>query len=126
MTTLKIPLLNGRFPPSLNKRLHWRARSGLNIAWKNTVYWAVQEQKTKMGKLPYQKASIEILYYTCRPMDWDNAYTSAKPLVDALTVAKVIPDDSEKFIDLRVRCVKVAHKPEQKIEIIITPQKCSD
>lgn len=120
MTTLTMALLDNNFPPSLNRRLHWRARSALNIAWKNHVYWHVMEQKTKMGKMPYPWTDIKIIYYACRPMDWDNAYTSAKPLVDGLKVAGVIEDDSPKHIELLVRTIKVAHLKEQKIEIIIT------
>ncbi len=123
MTTLTLSLLNNNFPPSLNKRLHWSVRSGLNIAWKNHVFWHVQEKKKEFGKIPYRRANVEIIYYACRLMDWDNAYTSAKSIVDGLKLGKVIEDDNQEHIELKVRSIKVAHKNEQKIEIIINELK---
>lgn len=73
-----------------------------------------------MAKVPhYKQARIEIIYYCVQEMDFDNAYTSAKPLVDGLVEAMIIPDDSPKFIQLKVHCKKVKHRPEQRTEIII-------
>ena len=109
------------WPPNLNARMHWTKRSQWNREFKRQVWGLVMEQRKKFGKIPYTKANVTITYYTCRPMDIDNFYSSAKPLVDGLTQAGVIVDDNQDCINFKVEHQKVFTLKEQKTIIKITP-----
>lgn len=104
-----------------NKSFHWANKARWVDAWKEEVYYAVRKQRTKFGKLPYQRARILILFKTTRLMDYDGAYNAAKPVLDGLKKgeAGVIEDDSPKYIDLEVKQEKVAHVKDQHVEIFI-------
>lgn len=114
--------LEGRmWPPNLNARLHWLKRSKWNQKFKHMVWGLVMEQKKNFGKIPYARAKIVVTFYTCRPMDFDNSATSAKPLMDGLKMAGVIVDDNQGAIEPHYSFIKVSTMKEQKTTIKITP-----
>jgi len=63
---------------------------------------------------------VSIVMFRVRLLDTDNAYGSAKPLIDCLRTCGLIPDDTEKAINLKVTQEKVAHFNEQRTEVKIT------
>lgn len=67
-----------------------------------------------------ERIIVSIILRRVRLLDTDNAYGSTKPLVDCLRTCGLIPDDSEKDIDLKVTQEKVAHYHEQRTEVKIT------
>ena len=113
-------------PFSLNKRLHWAVRSKWNVEWKNTTYWEIKRFHKQLGKIPYSFATITITLNTCYPLDRDNAYTACKSVVDGIVLAGVIPDDSDKYLDLKVKVNKVSKLGEQCVEICIVEGGGSD
>lgn len=65
------------------------------------------------------RARVCIVMFRVRLLDPDNAYGSAKPLIDCLRTCGLISDDSEKEIDLQVSQKKVDHFNEQRTEVKI-------
>lgn len=105
------------FPPSLNGGVrHWAVRAKITKEFKNEAWATAKEAKLKKR----EKANIKITYYTCYPRDRDNAYTSVKPILDGLILAGVAKDDSEEYIELKVRSVKVSHLKEQRVEVEVS------
>lgn len=112
------------FPPNLNARIHWAVRSKWTAAFKEAVWAELNTHgnrakiwellKTRTGK-----AIVNITFYTCHLMDYDNAYGSAKPLVDALK-GQAIEDDKPDKLTLYVTSEKVKHLKDQCTEIIIS------
>ena len=89
-------------PPSLNRfsgRLNSNEYRHEKKTWTDAVAWSV---KTQRPARPYDKASVEILYYfpDGRRRDPDNY--SGKLLLDGLTKAGIIADDSFAHITLAV------------------------
>jgi Holliday junction resolvase RusA-like endonuclease len=110
-----------------NQRFHWIVKSKWARAWKDEVkkafYEDAQRDVFKLTKAPFEKSKVEVVFYACRLMDRDGAYHAAKPIIDGLTEIKIIADDSEEFIDLKVSQIKVKHLNEQRVEIEITKIK---
>src|SRR5690242_7277852 len=102
-----------RIPQSLNARLHWAIRSKWNIAWKESVWAGVLENRRKFDKLPYQKAKVRFTLHTIQQLDIDNAYTCIKPLLDALKT-HVLTDDNPNCLELVVDQHKVNHREDEK------------
>jgi len=108
-----------RVPDSPNKKMHWATKHKWTKAWQEAVGWAVIKNRQKLGKLPLCKPQICVLLRLCKLRDKDNLYASVKAVVDGLTIAGVIEDDSPKYIDLDVKQEKVAHRKDEYVEIII-------
>lgn len=102
-------------PMSLNARAHWAERRRVDQAFKEATFWACKEAKAK----PLGRARIELTHFAVRPRDRDNRYASVKAIIDAIVDAKVIPDDSDEYLDLECLSVKVPHKDEERVEITI-------
>ena len=105
-----------------NHQMHWGEKAQWTKAWKEEVWVQFVLQRSKLWKLPLKKASINITIYTTHLKDYDGAYTSIKPLLDALKVnggVGVIIDDSPEYIDLLVNQVKVKHRNEEHVELLI-------
>lgn len=91
-------------PPSLNRfagrENSWEYRSAKRT-WTDAVVWMVNAGRLKPAK-PYRRAEVEILYYfpTAARHDPDNY--AGKFLLDGLTKAGVIEDDSFTHITLAV------------------------
>lgn len=103
-------------PPSLNARVHWRERHRINSLWKEATFWACK--KARIPKL--KTARIELVHHTVFPRDRDNLYASVKAILDAIVLAKVIPDDKDACLDLSCRSVREAHKADEHIQVTIT------
>lgn len=111
-----------RLPPSRNsggKGLHWAVLSRWTNAFKTQVYWLCKE--AKVPKL--HNAHIELANVTIQPMDRDNLYACAKPLIDGIVQAGVIDDDDDEHCDVVCRNVRVRTKAERRVVIIITAYK---
>lgn len=115
----KMKIKTRRLPPSLNARMHWAERAKWNKEFKDQVYWLCKIQKIPASKY----AEITVINYTLKPMDRDNLYGASKACVDAVVLAGVIPDDSEIYLDLKVKNVLVKTRKEQRVEMVIAVDK---
>lgn len=105
-----------RLPPSLNARMHWAVRKRWAGAFREAVAW-----HAKLRRIPaLKKARVEVINRTCHPMDRDNLYSAAKPLIDGLVTAGVLPDDSEEYLDEICRHERVNKFSEEDVVIVIT------
>jgi hypothetical protein len=102
-----------------NVPMHWAVKSAWKKAWEQEVWACIMEHKKEFGKLPYGKASIIVYLYNVRQMDTDGAYASCKPILDGLRYAGVIIDDSPRYITFNVEQIKVNHKCDERVEILI-------
>lgn len=107
------------FAPNLNSRMHWGERGRWTHEFKRQAWVLASSEKNRLKLKTFKKAKITILFYACRQKDLDNAYGSAKPLVDGIVATGIIPDDSDKYLDLKVQSIKVSHLADQKTEITI-------
>lgn len=105
-------------PHSLNSKMHWTERNKWNMGWYEEVYYAMAQQRRKFGKLPYAQSRFLIRYYLTHPMDKDNAYGSAKPIIDGLRYAGVIVDDSIRHFDFEIEQIKIKKVTDQGVELI--------
>lgn len=102
MKALRITLRG--VPPSLNRfagrENSWEYRNEKRM-WTESVVWLVRSGSLA-PKEPYKRAAVEILYYfpTAARHDPDNY--AGKFLLDGLTAAGVIEDDSFAHITLAV------------------------
>jgi Holliday junction resolvase RusA-like endonuclease len=76
---------------------------GVNKYAKHSLFKKVKSQVGllclgRTPKAPLTKFQITAIRYSIRPLDFDNFVASLKPFVDALTLSKVIKDDSWDFI----------------------------
>lgn len=106
-------------PPSLNevagKENPWKYRKAKQ-EWTDNVCWMARLNKDR-PKIPYDKADVHIVYYfpDNRRRDADNY--CGKFLLDGLTKAGVIVDDSFNHISLHID--GTAGKPA-RTEITVT------
>lgn len=109
-------------PMSLNHRLHWATRSRWNQAFKEDIQYEIMRNRPEIRKLVAGrrgKAGVNVKFYVCgQYLDLDNAYTAAKPLIDALK-GEVIEDDHPDKCSIQVLQEKVEHKKQQHVEIEI-------
>src|SRR5665213_1359044 len=99
------------FPPNLNGRMHWAVRSKWTAAFKQEIWAALQQKHSEVWELLKTRTTkpvVNITFYTCHIMDYDNAYGSAKPLLDALK-GQVIDDDKPDKLTLYVTQERVKH-----------------
>lgn len=113
-----------RTPFNLSNKLgmHWGDKKRWTHAWKEEVWAQFMMQRSKLWKLPLKNASVTINIYTTSMKDKDGVYGSIKGILDALKVnggVGVIIDDSIKYIDLNVEQIKVAHRVDEHVEILI-------
>ena len=107
---------------SNHSSMHWGEKAQWTKAWKEEVCVQFMLQRHKLWKLPLKNASITINIYTTRYFDKDGSFNAAKPILDALKVnggVGVIVDDSPKYINLNVEQIKVAHRADEHVEILI-------
>ena len=103
-------------PHSPNKKMHWAEKAKWTEAWKDAVYYEWMEcpiKKYIIPILPLESPTVHITIFTIRVMDKDNMYASCKAIIDGLTVAGLIPDDSQDDISLTIDYQKVAKIKEQ-------------
>jgi hypothetical protein len=102
--------------------MHWARKAEWGRAWKEEVGYAFMLQRNKLWKLPLKYAHITINLYVTRYMDRDGSFNAVKPILDSLKVnggVGVIIDDSPKYIRLEVEQIKVPHRQDEHVEIII-------
>ncbi len=102
-----------------NKKMHWAKKAKWKKAWEEEVGWCIYENRKKLGKLPYQKAHVTVVFTHIQLFDKDGSYTAAKPIIDGLTKNGVIIDDSPKYIDLHVEQRKAIKVSDQNTQIRI-------
>lgn len=88
-------------PPSINARMHWRTRNANTIAVRKQVQTALDG--APIGK-PIERARVTLYlrYTSTHVCDIDNAYTKAKPVLDALIRSGLLRDDAPKHMELQV------------------------
>jgi Holliday junction resolvase RusA-like endonuclease len=100
--------------------MHWAEKNRWVRAWKEEVYYKFLGSdiyREVKQKIPFDNPIVLITYYTCYPMDRDNLYASAKPIIDGLTEAGIIHDDTEDDITLKVVQEKISKKVDQYVKI---------
>ena len=110
---LEIPGL----PPGLNgSQSNWRVKAGIRKQWRRLASLAVGHRAPPR---PLANAKLTLIRCSTRPMDWDNAAASLKPLVDGLRDAGVIADDGPDVIGQPVMLWEKAKRGEGKVRIIV-------
>lgn len=109
---ISIPMI----PPSLNKfagRKNDREYQAVKREWKELVYYACKQQRYETLK----RAIVTVTYFFPTRARHDPDNYAGKLIMDGLTAAGVIADDSFDCIELRLRgdCDKA--NPRTEIEI---------
>ena len=115
MLTLRLPYL----PPrewNPNSRTHWRARETAKILVQDEIIALVREQNWDHPALPMANVKLTWTFPDNRRRDPDNLVAASKPLIDALTKAGVIEDDSWQHMNLEIAWER-GNKAETKIEV---------
>lgn len=103
----------------------WRYRQNNTRKWKKLVFEHFYNVRPKD---PLEKFKLTYVWFGARQPDWDGMLTAMKPVQDGLIHAKVIVDDSPKYlIEVpKLEFVKVPPKhstrnpiPDYKIKIIV-------
>lgn len=98
-------------------RVHWAIKVKLAKYWKTTVLLAVGNKKPKF---PLTKAKLTLTRHSSNAPDADGLVSSFKHVVDGLTIAAVIKDDSMKVIGFPIylwnKCPRGQGKITVKIE----------
>lgn len=120
-TTAHLVVTLPRLLPGLNgsnglMRQHYREAAKVKD---DLLAWVKQQRYPTFGDL--RVVVVCTRHYCGNAMDWENAASSVKHLMDALVKAGVIKDDSPKIIETmshqQLRC---GSKKEQKMTIEIT------
>ncbi len=104
-----------RVPYSPNKKLHWANQHKWKKAWQEMTYWMIKAQSVPKR----ERASVNIKVYSVKPMDKDNCYASLKGVVDGIVQAGVVKDDSNEYLDLEVKQIKVNRYNDEKVVLEI-------
>jgi Holliday junction resolvase RusA-like endonuclease len=106
---VKVGNFKSKFPPSLNHRLHWAQRSRLNKIWRMKVNRSIG---LKQPRKPLEKCFAIITKYGTRDCDFDNLVTSMKAVIDGLTDAGIMVDDSTKHFSCEYKFEKCKRNDE--------------
>jgi len=104
--------------PSWNQMyagMHWSKRRTKAIDWHNIIIAECIKQKIPK----FESADITVISTSKRPLDPDNI--CAKIIIDGLTLMKIIPDDSPKYVHSVLLISKKGK--EETTEIIIEGAK---
>lgn len=114
----KIKIIIPQIPPSLNKyagrKNVWEYRQD-KTEWKDLVCLY-----SKRPKEPYKKASVTITYFFKTKARHDPDNYSGKQILDGLTAAGIIQDDSFDCITLTVKGDYDKENPRTEIQVIET------
>jgi Holliday junction resolvase RusA-like endonuclease len=113
--TIRLPYL----PPSEwnpNTKTHWRRRETVKVAVQDEIIVLVREQDWNQPPLPMANVKLTWTFPDNRRRDPDNLVAASKPIIDALTKARVIQDDSWQHMNLEIAWEK-GDKAETKIEV---------
>ena len=115
------PVETRRVPSNINRKMHWAKKLRWDRAWKEEVFYAVAQQRGKLGKLPLAgvpKVSVQL--FQTKLMDYDNLHSSAKVIIDALKVGGgcgVIADDGPNDISVSVSQEQVNRRDDEHVEV---------
>ena len=90
-------------PPGPNQRLHWAVRARLVAAVKLELAW--QARAVYRGPVWAHTSVALTFFYRQVPMDRDNLYGCAKPIIDAF-ISIFYPDDAEQYVTLSLTQLK--------------------
>ena len=113
------------YSPNFLNMKHWAVRSSWKKAWEEEVWvtWLQIKQawqKVNKKKLPFQKATLQIIVYCIRPQDEDNMIAACKPLIDGIRYCGIIYDDKPENLTVKSpQFVKVHKKDEEHVELFI-------
>ena len=99
--TLKLPYL----PPrewNPNTKTHWRRRETVKVAVQDEIIAQVREQGWDQPALVMANVKLTWTFPDNRRRDPDNLVAASKPLIDGLTKAGVIADDSWQHMNLEI------------------------
>lgn len=119
MNEIRIKLPAGLPLPNANKRTHWGPRYRQQQEIKRQTYRIVKIMRVK----PVSRCEITVVVHPdvrTRRFDPPNWADAAKPAIDALTAAKILVDDSSKYLP-RVSYVAGEPVPGWQLELVITP-----
>jgi hypothetical protein len=103
------------WPPGPNERLHGVARWRLSAPYRDGIAWQCLAARPAVP-LPRAAVRITLVRTGGRALDPDNLVAATKPLIDGLTVGRLIVDDSDRHIRLEVRQA-VGHKRTCLVEV---------
>lgn len=95
--SLKLPFMLVADIPSLNDRDHWARKAEKVKAWRLAA-----SQLARAERIPHcDRIQIELHYVpaTNQRRDPDNLVAALKPLADGLVDAKVVPDDTLRYVE---------------------------
>ena len=104
--------------PSLNRllRLHWAQRRKLTKKWQWLLFTEVYRLGGPMAVFQEGKLAVRITrFYRRVPLDEDNLAGSAKFVLDAMKVSRLIADDSPAHIALT--CAQTQGSPRTIIQV---------
>ena len=101
--------------PSLNVllRMHWTKRRKLNKTWQWLIWLEVFGRGGAQRCAVHGKVTVRILRRSRQTLDQDNLAGSAKIVLDALKVARVIDDDDPSHVSLI--CQQELGKPSTSV-----------
>ena len=107
-----------------NQRVHWAVQAADKKAWKEQTWFMGQSARVLAGWIMADarfkdRRAVTITLYRTRLLDTDNAFSSIKAILDGCK-GQLIVDDSPQWCELSVEQVKVAHKPEERVEVLVT------
>lgn len=105
-------------PLTLNQVMgkHWRSRHSNFEKIKTEIKYSILQFK-RPGK-PIKKAEILIHRHSPGTLDRDNAYFTAKPILDALVREGVIEDDGFEMVK-RIHIEQIKIKRNQQKRVIV-------
>lgn len=83
-------------PLSLNDRMAWPVKARLTRGVRNAV--AAHARALKVPALPHVHVQLEYTPRDARRRDPDNLWATAKPAIDGLVDAGVVPDDTTVYV----------------------------
>lgn len=120
------PLFNMNKEPSTTRERIQRSKD--KVAWRDAVYYAtlaeVRRLKLSLPLAP-SNVQIELGVPDARIRDPHNYERTAKPMIDALVLAKLWPDDNPQFVSMQpIRLVleRVGRFIPNTYTITITPR----
>lgn len=105
---------------SMNGRLHWARKASITESWR-TAGW-VYARRAKVPRL--ERARIDVMFHfpTARRRDRSNLMATVKCLVDGITTAGVLEDDSDEYLEgpfIEIGPRSTTGRVE--VEVLITP-----
>lgn len=119
MTDIRISLPPGLALPNANSKVHWSVR------WKqqqHIKFWTAKVIRD-MRIAPMERCEITVVVHPSprtRRFDPANWADAGKPAIDALTMTKIIPDDSSVYVP-RVSYIAGDPVPGWQLELLVTP-----